>query len=931
MSVIFQLFLSSVVYSSLTQTISSDSDSCYMHQYLRKKVDQEFEQKNTRFWEFNEESNTWGEVKLPYDLTSCINGNCTVVRTIQDPRKEAKDDHDEDGEMNGSDQRDSLEERKKKNNDGGNKQDKIISYPFLPVRKRISLTKMSEKSIWVTGESGFIYQRFWNGVQWVVVPHALPVSDGYAVAVFLVNQNYLALSEAGQLYLMQLNEESQPIWVEIVLGSYEGTTSKVETVQSSTVHLSSGIVSNDGKRMYFCTNDGILLELLQIDPPSWTNHGRPPGANIAAITDAATVRPGLLFIVSLAGDLYEYDPTSKPPWRKHIRQEGLPKDTALSSSRTCTSHGIVGPHSISLFFLTKGGELIERRMHQRKWKWVVHGNPKGHVLTSITCIPQDEPNETSNSLFVTTAAGFVFQYHIQKHPGSSEDHEIEENWLNHNHPPHARAARGISGIHFQTGRMIFPLDDGRLAELHLSGLGGESLGPNTPTSTRRKSLLKYVWSILDAPESEGWNAEYCTAGRGPSNCMSGTKDETGEVLFPRWRKDGKTQQSYLIPSMPDIGSLSGLGQDYKRIKEVFRLRVMQEGKSFFLITDKGVTFECVNNDNTWFWLRHEHSTRIEGVVGKYNGSLFFVDDSGSVLIRERSGTGSDLAWINCTSMRRGEPVVGGPPWDGMLGRESKVLPEDAIFFVSKSGRLLEFSVALRKFKWKDCENPPGTRIATIVDQEAFRENIVFVIGNNGRLYQYNKVSGLWHQHYQSQHLVLSRSPGTSTRPSALSLGGSLFMLSEDGGLVEYQWSPTGGWNWVEHGQPRTNVTLVGAPGPCFGGTELFLIGSDGNVYLRYLDRGEWKWGDCRFPDIAPEFDGNEGELANEKSRGIDKNCNPKVSSIRPIAFSEDSVIFELQDVGTNEPNGREDLDMVAYDLYSDELMLGVLLDFMVIG
>ncbi|KAL6499629.1 hypothetical protein OROGR_027539 [Orobanche gracilis] len=633
MSVIFQLFLFSVIYSSLTQTISSDSDSCYMHQYLRKKVDQEFEQKNTRFWEFNEESNTWGEVKLPYDLTSCINDNCTVVSTIQDTRKEAKDDH-EDGEMKGSDQRDSLEEMKK--NNGVNKQDKIISYTFLPVRKRISLTKMSEKSIWVTGESGCIYQRFWNGVQWVVVPHALPVSAGYAVAVFLVNQSYLALSEAGQLYL----------W-----------------------------------RMYFCTNDGILLELLRIDPPSLMNHGRPPGANIAAITDAATVRPGLLFIVSLAGDLYEYDRTSKPPWRKHIRQEGLTNDTALASSRACISHGLVGPHS--------GGELIERRMHQRKWKWVVHGNPKGHVLTSITCISQDEPNENSNSLFVTTAAGFVFQYHIQKHPGSSEDHEFEENWLNHNHPPHARAARGISGFHFQTGRMIFPLDDGRLAELHLSGLGGESIGPNTPTSTRRISLLKYVWSILDAPESEGWNVEYCTVGRGPSNCMSGTKDETGEVLSSRWQKDRKTQQSYLIPSMPDIGSFSGLGQDYERIKEVFRLRVMQEGKSFFLVTDKGVTFECVNNDNTWFWLMHEHSTRIEGVVGKYNGSLFFIDDSGSVLIREKSG--SDLAWINCTSMRGGEPVVGGPPWDGMLGHESKVLPEDAIFFVSKSGRLLEFN------------------------------------------------------------------------------------------------------------------------------------------------------------------------------------------------------------------------------------------------
>ncbi|CAA0813222.1 Unknown protein [Striga hermonthica] len=855
-----------------------------MHQYLRQRVDKKFVQKNTRYWEFSEESNTWVELKLPYDLISCVNDNCTVVDTIQ-----SSDHHHEDREIEGStDQVDNTEKMKKKKI----KKKKVISsYPVLAERKRISLTKMSESSIWVTGESGSIYERFWNGLQWVTAPHTLPVYAGYAVSVFLVNHRILALSEGGQLHQMQLNAESQPTWVELVL-EYLNCVDK-ETNQRTPVFLSNGVVSNDRTRMYACTKDGQLLELIQVEPPSWTNHGRPPGAMVAAVTDASAIRAGLVFIVSSAGDLYEYDEASKPAWKKHIRQEGSEKDTALAPSNACSLHGLVGPNSVSMFFFTKGGEVIERRLHQRKWKWVVHGKPKGHLVTSITCISsQDEPTENSNSLYVTTEAGFVFQYHLQKRP----DQKSEEKWVNHEHPAQARVARGISGLELQAGRMMFPLDDGRLAELHLSGLGGESHGPSPPPSSRRKSSAKYVWSILDAPESEGWNAEYCTHERGPSNCLVGTKDEFGR------RKDGKTQQNYLIP---DERRPNSLINEHEGIKTLFRLRLMHVGKSFFIITDEGLTYECLKTENVWVWLEHEYPLEIKGILGRYNGSLFVVDERGSLIARERGG--EDLVWINCSSITRGKAVATGRPWewDGMLGQQNSVWPENVIFFVSKSGKLMEFSVALRNFKWKDCKSPPGTRVSSIVDQEGFRNNIVFVIGKDGRLYQYNKVTGLWHEHHQSQHLILSRSTGTPARPSPGSLRGSLFMLSEEGGLVEYRWSPGDGWEWVEHGRPHVNVRLVGAPGPCFLGTELFLIGSDGNVYLRYSDDGDWKWEDLGFPYMR---DGKEekGGFQAEESTRIDQNCNPKVSSTRPIAFSGDSLIYELQDNRLAELSRKED-------------------------
>lgn len=183
---------------------------------------------------------------------------------------------------------------------------------------------------------------------------------------------------------------------------------------------------------------------------------------------------------------------------------------------------------------------------------------------------------------------------------------------------------------------------------------------------------------------------------------------------------------------------------------------------------------------------------------------------------------------------------------------------------------------MRKFKWKDCRNPPNTEVACIIDEGVLRENIVFVTGRNGRLYQYNTITDLWHQHYQSQHLILSDFPGTAIRPSSNSLSGSLFMISTEGGLVEYQWSTLYGWNWVEHGTPYKGVTLVGSPGPWVEGNQLFLIGSDGNVYLRYMHRRKaWKWKDCGFPLQTQQ----EVSSLKKDQTMLDDNfkCDPKVN------------------------------------------------------
>ncbi|TKY67814.1 hypothetical protein E2542_SST10710 [Spatholobus suberectus] len=889
--------------------------SCCPYQFFQQS-NRRFEQKTERFWKFSEQADRWVEVQLPCDLISGGNSECGEVNR----REESMD------QEHGFDDKKMRLDRK----DGKIGVVEPLDVVLMPLRQRISLTKMSETSVWVTGESGSIYERFWNGLEWVLAPHDLPISAGRAVAVFIINQMILALSEAGNLYQMQLQvgeEASQPVWVEFSPTLDQITDNDQE--KNPLILIKSGVMSDDGQRGYFCTKNGTLLELAVVESPRWTNHGQPAGANVAAIAAVASTRE-VVYTISSAGDLYEYDRKSKPSWKRHIWKEKTAQVPPLIPSKGCILHGLSGDLSESLFLLTKKGTLVERRLHQRKWKWVVHGSPEHQTLTSINPALQDESSETFISLFFTTSAGSVFEYQMPKQLGTVPNNQFPRAWESHEHPLDAKAARGIAGLPLHIGRILFALDDGRLAELHLGGLGGESSGPSVPQNFRRKASTKYVWTILDVPESEGWNAEYCTEERGPRNCMTGTKDESkdsGISSVTGRRKQSQAQHYYL--SIGTGGELNKSSEEYNLpddwIRSNFRLRLMYEGKSFFLISNDGLVFEYVCIESVWLWLRHDSSTTMNGMVGNYNGSLFMVDTFGSLLLREWSD--NEIAWRNCTAMRKGRNIVGGQPWDRLPGKGRRVTTEIQYSLSAKMEdycsswgdmgvkKEREDEVYMRKFKWKDCRNPQNVKVASIVDQELFRENIVFVTGRNGRLYQYNKVTDLWHEHYQSQHLILSQFPGTVIRPSTKSLSGSLFMLSREGGLVEYQWNTWYGWNWVEHGAPYKGVTLVGSPGPSFEGNQLLLIGSDGKVYLRYMDNNAWKWKDCGFPSMENKIvEAPSGGRVNEEkpvridgnyASGLNKdqdnladlklNCEPEVASTRSIPFSEGSVIFELRD------------------------------------
>ncbi|GMP41569.1 hypothetical protein CsSME_00011618 [Camellia sinensis var. sinensis] len=61
---------------------------------------------------------------------------------------------------------------------------------------------------------------------------------------------------------MHLTENSQPVWVDFMPTVDHST--KQEAEQNSTFQLKSGVISDDWEKLYFCTKNGSLLELVGI-------------------------------------------------------------------------------------------------------------------------------------------------------------------------------------------------------------------------------------------------------------------------------------------------------------------------------------------------------------------------------------------------------------------------------------------------------------------------------------------------------------------------------------------------------------------------------------------------------------------------------------------------------------------------------------------
>ncbi|KAJ7535122.1 hypothetical protein O6H91_12G019000 [Diphasiastrum complanatum] len=697
--------------------------------------------------------------------------------------------------------------------------------------------------------------------------------------------------------------------------------------------------SPDTSSLHFPTTDGLLFELVSIHPTKWLNHGQPRGGDVAAVVNVGTLRPGAVFTVSSKGDLYEYDPKAKPAWRKHIREGSSIESFPLEAATGVTLHDLAGPSSTSLFLMTKDGFLVERRLAQSKWRWLFHSSLENVRLTSIGPSFID-PNTGNTSVFCTTRNGTVYEYRLPYALGNAKygSNSLESGtWIDYKQPADVPVMSSVVGASLGHGRFFFALEDGRIGELHLPGQGGPGVGPITRIPAGKRQPTSYTWSIFESPETEGGNAEYCNADHGPRNCLEGVKhatyyDESKVVSngkSSQWKRPsgrGRARKSTYVTSSEAeetssqsviSGSPSPVNQS---LSDLFQFRTLQCNRSLFLVGGDGIVTEKFLDGDTWMWLKHEFATPIQGLVAIYNNSIYAVDSEGSLFILE--SIDNQLQWLNCTALEGGTTVLSGRPWDGVLGDLRVTTLDDALVFVSQSGQLFEFKVALRTFTWRNCGHPPGTKVAAILDQEVLRHRVVYVAGMDGKLYHFNRVTFLWHANKQPSDILLSTIPGVVLRPNFQTTAGSLFLRAEDGSLVEYHWDNAEGWLWTKHGFPKEGVVLATAPGPSLVGSWIFMVVSDGRVFGRHWDGNKWVWIDCGYPSpdillqeiggssIVPESLIGDSAKQDWKPFPLKENsgfpnfdvylsftgeCNTMMAPVRPVAYASDTATFLLVD------------------------------------
>jgi hypothetical protein len=288
-------------------------------------------------------------------------------------------------------------------------------------------------------------------------------------------------------------------------------------------------------------------------------------------------------------------------------------------------------------------------------------------------------------------------------------------WVDHGHPFQTPILNSIPGFALIPGRIFFTLVDGRIGEFHAPGFGGGNVGPSKAPLKDKKQGPVYTWSILEAPESEGGNAEYCTSARGPANCLEGIKEsqwgwqppvsstESQKKKISSKGRPGRRIVGRADPKESDTSfnseSLPSPAAPWNQSTlSLFQLRTMHADKSVFFIGRDGAAFERFYNGEVWLWLKHEHTRPFAGILGTYGGGVLVVDSEHNLLLRERIG--NVLHWLNCTEMNGGKKVVSGPPWDyGVAESTHAATTEDALFLVDQEGNLMEFLVSSWSLFW----------------------------------------------------------------------------------------------------------------------------------------------------------------------------------------------------------------------------------------
>jgi hypothetical protein len=194
--------------------------------------------------------------------------------------------------------------------------------------------------------------------------------------------------------------------------------------------------------------------------------------------------------------------------------------------------------------------------------------------------------------------------------------------------------------------------------------------------------------------------------------------------------------------------------------------------------------------------------------------------------------------------------VQGQPAALLLGTANRI----GAFVVSDSGRLyrVKLNMDLNNAVWEDLG---GTHLRPSVSIIAGSDTFAFVLGGDGNLYAKYWDGNAWQWSYLGN-------PGVtlSGNMSAISYryngtqNFAIFVVGDDNSLYVYLWQvfPKGGRGWYALG--GTALTHYVSAVTSYDKNHNFriktyVVGGDGNLYIRYWDGSAWQWQFVGRPDV----------------------------------------------------------------------------------
>jgi IgA Peptidase M64 len=278
-----------------------------------------------------------------------------------------------------------------------------------------------------------LYERFWNGVEWIWINHGRPdgVKMKNAPGAAMMNEKLFVVTDDGSLWERHWRGDlSRWVWE----GHGRPENRPIEYGPSAAMM---------NEKFFVVTNDGNLWERHwrgDLGRWAWEDHGRPGNQKIIAAPGAAMMNQKL-FVATEDGNLWERH------WRGDLGRWAWEDHGRPGNQKIIAAPGAVMMNQ-KLFVATEDGNLWERhwRGDLSQWAWEDHGRPPD---TQVATAPEGAMMDSK--LFVGTRNGHLFERVWT---------DTEWTWVDHGTPFHDQSAHVIGAPGSEPKLTIAVMGDG---------------------------------------------------------------------------------------------------------------------------------------------------------------------------------------------------------------------------------------------------------------------------------------------------------------------------------------------------------------------------------------------------------------------------------------------------------------------------------------